>query len=209
MEGAYPKNMQEFLDQGWVKNIHYRISAFTLKDTLNNPDDLCQDILLSIMKTNYLDRYDPDKGPFKSYLYGFVDNFLKKKYNKEHTRHGKFIVAAASLSTLPPDDKEFDGTEVYADLIPSDDDCESHCEMRALIEDIRRELKNNFTANSSNVFNGTVYARDPVTVFNLMLDGATVMDVATILNVSRQFVYFLLKTIRTSDAYKIYAESMN
>ena len=205
----YPKTMQEFLDQGWLKHIHYRISAFTLKDSLNNPEDLSQEILLSLMKTNYLDRYDPEKGAFKAYLYGFVDNFLKKKYNKEHTRHGKFIVAAASLSQSPTDDATFDGTEVYADLLPSDDDCETSVMYRALIDAIRKELSENFTASSSNVYNGKVYQRDPVTVFDLMLNGATVMDEATTLDVSRQFVYYLLKIIRTSNAYNIYSEALN
>ena len=205
----FPTNMQEFLDQGWEKNIYYRISVFNLKDTLNNPEDLCQEIMLSLLKTKYLDRYDPEKGPFKAYLYGFVDNFLKKKYNKEHTRHGKYIVSAASLSTLPPDDAEFDGTEIFADLIPSDDDCEMSVVMQALIDDIREELGKNFSASSSNVYKGKVYQRDPLTVFNLMLNGASVMDVANILDVSRQFVYYLLKNIRTSEAYNIYSEVMN
>ena len=205
----WPRTMQEFIDQGWERNIYYRISAFTLKDTLNNPEDLKQDILLSLIKTGYLDRYDVNKGTFKTYLYGFVDNFLKKKYNKEHTRHGKYIVSAASLSTLPPSDtSEFDGTEMFVDLMSSDDDCESSAVMQILIDSIREELKENFHSSSYNVYNGVVYQRDPLTVFNLMLEGATVMDVAMILDVSRQFVYYLLKNIRTSKAYQIYKESL-
>jgi len=206
----YPRNMQEFIDQGWEKNIFYRISVFNLKDTLNNPEDLKQEILLSLLKTKYLERYDEDKGAFKGYLYAFVDNFLRKKYNKEHTRHGKYIVTAASLSTLPPDDgTDFDGSEMYADMMESNDaECDDHVAMSLLIQDIRRELSENFHASSSNVYNGVTYDRDPVTVFNLMLNGATVMDVANVLQVSRQFVYHLLKSIRTSQAYQIYLDAM-
>lgn len=208
-KSVYPKNMQEFIDQGWEKFIQYRISAFTLKDSLNNPEDLGQEILLSLLKTKYLDRFDPERGSFKAYLYGFVDNFLKKKYNKEHTRYGRYIVAAASLSQTPSDEAVFDGTEVYVDLLPSEDDCETSVVIRSLIDDIRNELAQNFKASSSNVYQGKVYRRDPVTVFNLMIKGATVMDVAITLNVSRQFVYYLLKSIRTSQAYKIYLEAIN
>ena len=208
-EKNYPTNMQEFVDQGWEKFIQYRIAAFQLKDTLNNPEDLGQEILLSLLKTKYLDRYDSSRGAFKAYLFGFVDNFLKKKYNKEHTRYGKFIVSAASLSQSPSDDATFDGTEVYADLLPSEDDCEENVVMKSLIDDIRRELIEAYPASSANVYMGKVYQRDPVTVFNLMIDGATVMDVANTLNVSRQFVYYLLKNIRSSRAYQIYAEALN
>lgn len=205
----YPKNLQEFIDQGWDKFIQYRISAFTLKDTLNNPEDLCQEILLSLIKTQYLDKYIPEKGAFKAYLFSFVDNFLKKKYNKEHTRHGRHIVSAASLSQVPSDEAVFDGTEVYADLLPSADDSETSVMLRVLIDTIREELAESFTASSANVYKGKVYQRDPVTVFNLMITGATVMDVATTLNVSRQFVYYLLKNIRSSKAYQLYSEALN
>lgn len=206
---VYPKNLQEFIDQGWEKFIQYRIASFTLKDTLNNPEDLGQEILLSLLKTNYLDRYVPERGAFKAYLFSFVDNFLKKKYNKEHTRYGRHIVAAASLSQSPSDEAVFDGTEVFADLLPSDDDCETSVMLQVLIESIRKELAASFTASSANVYNGKVYLRDPVTVFNLMIKGASVMDVAMTLNVSRQFVYYLLKNIRTSKAYQIYSEVLN
>ena len=205
----YPRNMQEFIDQGWEKFIQYRIAAFTLKDTLNNPEDLSQEILLSLLKTQYLDRYVPERGAFKAYLFSFVDNFLKKKYNKEHTRYGRYIVSAASLSQTPAEDAPFDGTEVYADLLPSTEDCETSVMLRVLISAIRKELSESFTASSANVYNGKVYLRDPVTVFNLMIKGATVMDVATTLNVSRQFVYYLLKNIRSSKAYQLYAEALN
>jgi len=208
-EKFYPTNMQEFIDQGWDKFIQYRIAAFTLKDTLNNPEDLGQEIILSLLKTRYLDRYDPSRGSFKAYLFGFVNNFLKKKYNKEHTRYGRYIVNAASLSQTPTEDATFDGTEVYADLLPSCDCCEDFVMLQALIDNIRRELTETFSPSSANVYQGKVYQRDPVTVFNLMIDGASVKDVATTLNVSRQFVYYLLKNIRTSKAYQVYQEALN
>lgn len=204
---VYPKNMEEFIEQGWEQNIKYRIRAFNLKDSLNNPEDLLQDVLLSLMQTHYIDRYSPDKGSFKTYLYGFVDNLLKKRYNKENTRHGKFIVTAASLVLSSPEsDAEFNGREVYAELIDSGVDEERGVIIRSIIEDIRKELKEKYKANSSHVYKGVKYDRDPLTVFNLLMKGLQVNEVAEVLGVSRQFIYHLVKQIRSTEGYKDYLE---
>lgn len=206
-EKQYPKNMQEFIDQGWEQNVKFRIRAFNLKDSLNNPEDLLQDVYLALLTTHYLDRYSPDKGSFKTYLYGFVDNLLKKRFNKENTRHGKFIVSAASLVLSSPEsDAEFNGREVFAELLDSGVDEERGVIVRSIIEDIKKELKEKYTANSEYEYNGKVYQRDPLTVFELLMQGLNVMDVAEILGVSRQFVYHLVKRIRETDAYKQFSD---
>lgn len=202
-EKQYPRNMQEFMDQGWDLNIKFRIGVFNLKDSLNNPEDLLQDILLALLQTNYISRYSQDKGSFKTYLYGFVDNFLKKKYNKENTRHGKFIVNAASLTVSSPEsDSDFDGTEVFAELLDAGIDIEKEIKIKAGVEEIRKELAECYDAKSTWVYKGVEYNRDPLTVFDLMMQGATVMDVSEILNVSRQFVYHLLKKIRSAKSFQ-------
>lgn len=201
-EKEYPKNMEEFIAQGWEQNIRFRIRAFNLKDSLNNPEDLLQDVLLALMQTHYLERYSPEKGSFKTYLYGFTDNLLKKRFNKENTRHGKFIVSAASLVLSSPEsDAEFNGREVFAELLDSGVDDEQQVIVRAAIEDIRRELKENYTANSTYENNGVVYNRDPLTVFDMMMSGMSVVEVSEALAVSRQFVYHLLKKIRNTHAF--------
>lgn len=202
-KGEYPKDIQEFMDQGWTKEIYYRIRVFNLKDALNNPEDLVQDILVSLMQTKYIDRYTVDKGSFSTYIYGFIDNFLRKKYNKEHTRHGKFIVSAASLVTGSPEaESEFDGREVYSDLIDSGIDIQREILIKEVIEEIRKELAENFEANSSYENNGVVYQRDPLTVFNLLMEGKVAKDIADILGVSCQFIYHLVSKIKKCKAAK-------
>lgn len=199
----YPKDIKEFVTQGWEQNIRFRIRAFNLKDSLNNPEDLVQDVLLALMETHYLDRYSPDKGSFKTYLYGFVDNLLKKRFNKENTRHGKFIVSAASLVIAAPEsDAEFNGREVFAELLDAGIDDARTVEIHAAIAEIRKELKDNYVANSSFTYNGVEYQRDPLTVFDLLMEDYSVKEVSTMLDVSRQFIYHLMKKIRETEAFK-------
>lgn len=199
----YPKNIDEFLEQGWDKTLMFRIRAFNLKDFCNSPEDLVQDILLSLINTHYLERFSPDKGSFKTYLFGYVDNFLKKRYNKENTRTGRLLNSAASLSlSAPESDAEFNGREVFAELIDSGVDDERAVMVHLVIEDIRKELKENYAANSSFDYKGHIYERDPLTVFDLMMAGASVMEVAEALGVSRQFIYHLLRKIRQCEAAK-------
>jgi RNA polymerase sigma factor (sigma-70 family) len=201
----YPKNIEEFFEMGFTQNIRFRINAFNLKDALNNPEDLVSDVILALMETKYLDRYSPEKGSFKTYLYGFVDNLLKKRYNKENTRHGKFIVSAASLSTAPPEsDAEFNGREVYAELLDTGIDESKQVEVRCIIEAIKEELRAEHKANSSYVHQGITYERDPATVFELMLKDMDTKEIAETLGVSTQFVYHLLKKVRSAPSYRDY-----
>lgn len=192
-----PHNIDEFIEFGWTDLIRYRIRAFRLNDILNREEDLVQDILISLMDTHYIDRYDNTR-PFSTYVYGFIDNFLKKKYNKENTKNGKNIVNRATLEGSPKDDEtQFDGHTVYLDLFKTDTLTEDTMEHMELIDAIRKDLEA-FPATSSTVYNGVVYNRDPLTVFNLVLEDYSVIDIARMLDTSRQFVYHLLKKIRTS-----------
>ena len=170
---------------------------------MNNPEDLVQDILVALMQTDYISRYSLEKGPFTTYIYGFTDNFLKKRFNKENTRHGKFIVSAASLVLASPEsDAEFNGKEVYAELLDSGQDLQREVVIHNVVEEIRRELRENYSANSSNEYNGVLYERDPLTVFNLLMEDKSVKDVSEILGVSRQFVYHLISKIKECEAAK-------
>ena len=208
-QSEFPKDMQEFIDQGWTRNILFRIRAFNLRDSLNNPEDLMQDILLALMETDYIVRYSKDKGSFKTYLYGFVDNYLKKKFNKENTRHGKFIVSAASLiSGGPESDAEFDGSEVYTELLDSGEDEARAVLTKVTIEEIREQLKG-LPANSEyfNPEDNILYKRDPLTVFDLLMQDLSVKEVAQKLNVSKQFIYHLMKRIRQVEAFRNYIDS--
>lgn len=208
-DAPIPKNMQEFIEYGWDKYIIYRIFAFNLKDSLNNPEDLKQDILLALMSTNYLERYTKEKGSFKTYIFGFIDNFLKKRYNKENTRHGKFIVSAATLTMAAPEsDADYSRNEIFAESLDSGEDLQRAVIVHTLVLEIREYLKENYTANSYYTYEGVTYARDPLTVFDLLMQDYQVRDIAKILNVSKQFVYHLMSKIKTCPAYVEFARDM-
>ena len=208
-EHEYPKTMEEFVNQGWEREINFRIRAFNLKDSLNNPEDLLHDVYISLLQTNYIARYTPEKGSFKTYLYGFVDNLLKKRFNKENTRHGKFIVSAASLVVSAPESEtEFNGREVFSELIDSGIDHEHEIVIHSIVEDIRKELQEGYSANSTFTNNGITYNRDPLTVFNMLMEGMSVMEISDTLAVSRQFVYHLMKKIRNTEAFKDFVKDI-
>lgn len=190
-----PKNIEDFIQNGWDKQILFRIRTFSLKDILNNEEELVQDIVLALLETDYLTRYNPER-PFTTYLYGFVDNFLKKRYNKENTVNGKKIVNYAGIEMTPPEgDPEFNGSKVYLDLLFADSSEDADFDMKLLLEEIREELKK-YKANSSAIFNGIELQRDALTVFNLIMEDFSVIDIARMLDTSRQYIYHLIKKIR-------------
>lgn len=198
----YPKDIQEFMKNGWDTQVRYRIRAFNLRDILNQQEELVQDIIVSLMETKYLDRYSLEKGPFTTYLYGFVDNFLKKRYNKENTRNGKKIVNSASIAISSPDSNtEFDGSVVYLDLVLPLSNKNIEFDKEILLEEIRKELEK-FKANSSVEYNGEMLDRDALTVFNLIIKDYSVIEIAKMLKTSRQFIYHLLKKIRSLQIFK-------
>lgn len=191
---APPVDMEDFLAKGWDSQILHRIRNFNLHDQLNKPEDLCQDIFLALLETRYIERYSPEKGTFSTYLCGFVDNFLKKKYNKENTRNGKFIVNAVSLASTPTNDEDMDGTEVYLDLQVAGSKQENF-EINIIIEEIREELAYH-KANSYVEYQGQVLPRNALTVFDFLIKDYSIVEIAEILKTSRQYVYYLSKKIR-------------
>lgn len=199
----YALTVQDFLDKGFDSLIDYRISCFNLKDQINSPEDLKQDILLHLFQTDYLARYNPETGRFRSYVYSIVDNFLKKRYNKENTRHGKFIVSAAGLDTSPRDDNDvFDGRVVYADLL-QDDNLDQNFEFSVYLDNIREELKEAFTANSSfEDESGRIFERSPLTVFNLLIEDNSITSIASILGISKQYAFYLRSLVKNNPSLR-------
>lgn len=199
----YALTVEDFLEKGFDSLIDYRISCFNLKDQINSPEDLKQDILLHLIQTDYLARYNPETGRFRSYVYSIVDNFLKKRYNKENTRHGKFIVSAAGLDTSPRDDNDiFDGRVVYADLL-QDDNIDQNFEFSVYLDNIRDELRAAFTANSSfEVESGKLLERSPLTVFNLLIEDNSITSIASILGISKQYAFYLRSLVKNNPSLR-------
>lgn len=198
----YPKTIEEFLDQGWDARVKAKFSSWNFRDLNNNPDDMLQDILTQLIETKYLDRYDPSKRVFEVYLFEFVSNFLKKRYQRENTRHGKYITSAASLVVTSSDDESYGKTgEVYMDNLDLyEGDIQETVEVKIAKENLIKFLEKAFTANSSVVLDdGTVINRDPATLFKFIENDYTIKEIAGIMGVSCQFVYTLRNKIKSSQ----------
>ena len=197
-----PKTFDEFIEQDWGTKILRRIKRFDLRDCLNDPEELLQDIYVQLLKTDYIRRYDKTKNrSFEVYIYTFVDNFLKGKYKREHTKNGIGIVNKASLEYSMPENKDsFEKGVVYLENLNlfTTSDIEK-VELESLFDRVREELSV-YTASSSNVYEGVVFNRDPLTVFNLILSDHSVAEIATFFSTSSQFVYNLIKKIRESKS---------
>ena len=129
-----------------------------------------------------------------------MSNFLKKRYQRENTRHGKFITSAASLVTSSADDESYGKTgEVYMDNLDLyAEDIQDNIAVKIAKEKLVKFLESNFVANSSNVLeDGSVIKRDPATLFYYLDRDYSVSEVAEIMGVSCQFIYTLRNKIRS------------
>lgn len=200
-----PKNIAEFIERGWDKKIFYRVSKHKLRDTLNDPEEMVQDIMLSLISTDYLARYSPEKRSFEVYIYIFVDNFIKKRLTKENTRNGRGIVSRASLeNALPGNAADISSGVVYLETLKfavTGDDTETVL-FDEFLSEVREELIEKYKASSSVVYEGRELKRDPSTVLELVLEDNTVTEIAAMFNTSKQFIYNNLKKIRDTEAMK-------
>lgn len=211
LNSGIPKTVEEFIEQGWLKKIKYKLMKSKLRDVLNDPEDLTQDILSDLMKKdkttglNYIERFSPEIRSFEVYIYVFVENFIKKKLAKENTRYGRGITNRASLeSFLPSSETEIEKGVVYLDLlkcsqIPDESDMVL---LDDVIKQVREELETSFKASSTSEFNGQIFNRDPLTVFNLILKDVSISEIAYIFGTSKQFIYNMRKKIATSETLK-------
>lgn len=76
-----PRDMSEFFAQGWDKQVVGRVDRYNAAFNFSSPvDDICQDIILAMIKTSYIDHFKPDTCSFKGYLFIFVDSFIRQKF---------------------------------------------------------------------------------------------------------------------------------
>lgn len=52
-----PKTLDQFLEQGWTNYIRYKVNKFNLKDINNDTEDLVQEIILQMIRYNYIEKY--------------------------------------------------------------------------------------------------------------------------------------------------------
>ena len=192
----FPRTVEEMLEAGWYKKILRKVSKANLKDVLNTPEELVQDIFLQIIRSDYLSRYDPDYRPFDVYIYAVVDNLIKKRGIREGTNGGKKIVNHASLESTAVDGNT-DNNTIYLDLLELQDstDEDDRLYINQLIE-LTKESLQDFKSKSVVEYNGEMVHRDPSTVFEYILDGKSVSEIAEIMQVSKQYIYNLIHKIR-------------
>ena len=195
----FPRTVEEMIEAGWYNRILRKVKKANLKDILNTPEELVQDVFLQIIKSDYLSRFDPDIRPFEVYIYSLVDNLIKKRGIREGTAGGRKVVNHLALENVfDVDNTTSNQYVVYIDMLEVDKVSETPDDtmyVDDLIELTRQALKE-YKATSSVEFNGKLVQRDPLTVFNYILDGKSVSEIAEIMQVSKQYIYVLLHKIR-------------
>ena len=198
----FPRTVEEMLEAGWYEKILRMVNKRSnLKDMLNSPEELVQDVFCNIIKTDYLSRYDPDYRPFYVYIYVLVDNLIKKRGIRENTNGGKKIVNSFALEDTV-DGETITPNTIYLDLLELEDNCESPDE-KLYIDDVIEKTRSSLQdikAHSIVEFDGETISRDPATVFEYILEGKSVSEIAEILHVSKQYVYVLIHKIRGVEA---------
>lgn len=181
MVTQYPTSVEAFMQSKWEGKVKSMIGTFNL---LDDKEDLFQDIVTAMLEKNYLERWDESKGAYSTWLYMFVRNFLRKRFNHDFCQTGKKLAGAIRL------DKNIDETPLSQLFAVEERD---NLFIKELLAKFATEK---FAANSTNQKDGVEYNRDVLTVCKLMLAGDSVKEVATKFGTSVQFIYTLLKRAR-------------
>jgi RNA polymerase sigma factor (sigma-70 family) len=198
----FPRTVEEMLEAGWYNKLLKKVSKANLKDILNTPEELVQDIFLQIMRSDYLSRYDPEYRPFDVYIYAVADNLIRKRGAREGTNGGKKIVNHITIRDALAEDGAPEPNTLYLDTLDMPDcqeDAADKMYMDDLIESTRKSLQE-FKTRSKVEYDGELLKKDPATVFEYILAGKSVSDIAEIMQVSKQYIYVLIHRIRTVDA---------
>lgn len=187
-----PKTVEELYSSGWKEYLLYHIRRYNLNDINNSPEDVLQDMLLQMIRFDFLAKYDPERTDFIKYLKIFIRNFMSKIYAKEHnTKHGDNIINAVSLVETTDESGEADGRTMTFDLGGSSEGFEDYvCLIQSFEEDLK-EIK----ATSTVLYHGKEIKRDPYTLYKLLVTGYSVKEIAEIFGTSKQFVYGLKKKL--------------
>lgn len=194
----FPRTVDEMLEAGWYNKLLRKVSKANLKDTLNSPEELVQDIFLQIIRSDYLSRYDPSYRPFEVYIYAVADNLIKKRGVRENTSGGKKIVNPVSIENSS-EDGVLESNTVYLDMLDIKETQEVNTEddlyIKELIDSTYQSLQD-IKTSSVVEYKGKMLKRDSATVFDFILEGKSVGEIAEILQVSKQYVYVLIHKIR-------------
>ena len=139
-----------------------------------------------------------------------VINSIKKRGAREGSKNGKNIVNRNSIESVRDDDGSPAVGKTYIDYMedPESSQMAEDFEYRDLINRTRESLKV-FKASSSVMYEGKEIQRDPLTVFDLLVDGKSVTDIANIFGTSNQFIYILMDKIRKTKEMQDFHSEMS
>lgn len=183
----YPETVEEFMLSKWFPKIGTIIRSFHLNEP---PEDTIQDVLCSMVQKNYVARWDPALGgSFANWIYTFVINMCRQKYNRSNSRGGRRIERALSI------EQTFDEeSQPLGDMLPGPP---VSPEFSIKIDEVRRVLRQpEFKHHSVHECGGIIYTRCPATIFDLILAGLSQTDIAERLGTSKTYIYSQMKRIR-------------
>lgn len=202
-----PKNIEEFIADGWLEVIEVYIRRhYNLKDCLNTTEELVNDVLLSLIEKEYIEKYNEESEgaiDFQPYILIFTRNFISSRVKRENnTKNGQAILMANSLqNSLPEDESQMERGVTYVESVQLQEEVDF--DFNLLLDDIRKDLKV-WKAHSSVEWQGKEISRDPSTVFEFLLNDISVAEIANIFQTSNQFIYNLIKKIRMSETLAFY-----
>lgn len=196
----------EMLDRisRYVKFYYYK---FKLAEPI---DDIYQEVILQLITTNYLSRYDETRSLHK-YLSGFVFNIFCSQYNKEKKKESLFVSldievnseTETCLSAMLVDDNSIVGnnytehwaevTKVLNDLV--EDKCSTYIIYNKDLSEVIGIFEVGKEAPKVNIEEVVILKRDLLTVFILLYVGYNKAEIARLLNVSLSWVSKISKRL--------------
>jgi len=220
-----PRTVEELVqDSLWMGKIHTAVSRFQISETVEDvvADCLCQMLARQKAGKNYIERWEPGLGSYSNWIYTFVNNVARKKYNREHSNTGIALRYAATIVETPEEDKVGKG-EIPESWLPVIH--ESASEFNVFAEQILTQLSKVsayswvvYTETGYEVHNrngetetrdlekidqelvGRRFNRDLKTTFELLVQGFDPKDIAVLFQTSTTFVYSLIRKLRSIDA---------
>jgi hypothetical protein len=194
-------------------------------------EDLFHDLMVHFLRKNdegldYIQRWDPSKGTYATWLYRGVTNYLTKRFHRQHkTQAGAKLTFAASIVMSSGEDDQVGSSEVLERWLPTEHAIdEAPCEMERVLSALEKEAKSGFSwvvyrkdeeglyalvedrRGTKKVHRmtqlpvgaevGVEYSRDETTIFKLMALGLDSGEVAALLRTSTTWLYKQLKIMR-------------
>lgn len=222
----HPRTVDALVNNSlWMGKIRTAVSRFDINE---DTDDLVADVVCQMLSRtkdgkNYVERWEPKLGSYSNWIYTFVNNICRKKYNRLHSNTGKALRYAGTIVEEPEDGESLKKGEIPVSLVPTV--LKAQAEYNLLTEQILNHLRMipafswvvysesgyEIHDQSGDIkvvttkepvkpeFVGHKYQRDLATTFDLLSKGFEPKEIAGIYKTSITFVYSLIRKIRSID----------